>query len=71
MLMSCARTVASAAPAGPIEKGTRKRKSSPMLSVVEKMRNTSVVTESPTARRIPQMKLYPICATMPVNITKQ
>ena len=56
-LINCAKMVAVAAPAGPMRSVVRKKISSPILSAVEIIRNMSGVTESPYARRMPQMKL--------------
>ena len=57
LLMSCALTVATAAPATPQRNDTINSRSSPTLSTVEKSRNISGVMESPMLRRNEQMKL--------------
>ena len=55
--MSCASTVAMAAPATPQWKLRMNRRSSPTFKIVENSKNTSGVTESPIARKNEQMKL--------------
>ena len=57
VLMSCARTVAIAAPATPQPNDRMNRRSSPTFRTVENSKNASGVTESPIARRNEQMKL--------------
>ena len=55
--MSCALTVAMAAPATPQRNTMINSKSSPTFSTVENRRNASGVTLSPMLRRNEQMKL--------------
>ena len=55
--MSCAATVAMAAPATPQWNERMKSRSSPTLRIVEKSRNASGVALSPMLRRNEQMKL--------------
>ena len=57
MLMSCALTVAMAAPATPQRNTMINSRSSPTFSTVENRRNASGVTLSPMLRRNEQMKL--------------
>ena len=57
LLMSCALTVAMAAPATPQRNTMINSRSSPTFSTVENSRNASGVTLSPMLRRNEQMKL--------------